>query len=188
MQTQFPNKWGEILTVYFAVSFTITHSFLSRWHRHASSPGGVQRRTTTCPLPRWSQPVLGNAWQAPLILLAFYGTAWWKLIINREKTSVIWDASLGTTVWLIPGKGLLGLNKRSCTDRGLCGGETNVLMYRPPQPARHTHSQTPPQIQTHMHRNTQTPQQTQSAKCGDVCTQPLPRLCVAWGSLKDLAN
>lgn len=44
-------------------------------------------------------------------------------------------------------------------------------------PSTHTQSDTSTNI--HMYRNTQTPQQTQSAKCSDVCSQPLPHLCVA---------
>lgn len=38
-----------------------------------------------------------------------------------------------------PGKGLLSLKRKSCTDRSLCGGSAKSLMYRPPQSPQHTH-------------------------------------------------
>ena len=85
LRAYFPNKWGEIsLTVYLAVSVTMTHSFPSGWHGGASSPGAARRKTPTC--PRWSQPVLGNARQ--LILLTLYRpTGEW--MITRETAEVL---------------------------------------------------------------------------------------------------
>lgn len=86
MQTHFPNQWEEMsLTLYLVVCITITHSFLSRLHGHASSPGAVKRRRPTCIIPG----EVNLLWEMHCLtaLLTLYSSAWGELMINCTKTT-----------------------------------------------------------------------------------------------------
>lgn len=149
MQALFPNHWGEIsLTMYLSVSIIITHSFPSRRHGHASSPGAICRRRPTCLIPG-EVSLFGKCVQTHWTLLTVDGGTSGKLMVNRHKTtSVIWDAQNGS---FRSGKALLSSNKRSSS-----AGVWVVVLQKCTDHNTPLNTYTYSDTSTNMLRNTQT--------------------------------